>query len=58
MSVYGEIDPMVELRTQFAFKSKREHIPKVNIPNMVYPNQDNHIELYDGSRYLVIFQIL
>ena len=48
---------MPKLRTRFVFKSKREHIPKVNIPNMVYPNQDNYIELY-VSKDLVIFQIL
>ena len=26
MSVYGELDPMVEHRTQFAFKGKRTYI--------------------------------
>ena len=34
MSVYGELNPMVELRTQFAFKGKRELISKVNILNI------------------------
>ena len=38
VSVYGELDPTVELRTQFAFKSKREHIAKVNMPNIAYPS--------------------
>ena len=38
MSIYGELDPMVEHRTQFAFKDKREHIAKVNMPNIAYPN--------------------
>ena len=33
MIVYGELDPMIEHRTQFAFKDKREHIVKVNMPN-------------------------
>ena len=28
MSVYGELDPMVEHKTEFAFKYKREHIAK------------------------------
>ena len=28
---------MVEHRTQFAFKGKREHIAKVNMPNIAYP---------------------
>ena len=41
MSIYGKLDPMVELRTQFAFKGKREHISKVNIPNIAYPGQHN-----------------
>ena len=31
MSVYGKLDPMVEHRTQCAFKGKREYIAKVNI---------------------------
>ena len=26
MSIYGELDPMVEHRTQFAFKDKRKNI--------------------------------
>ena len=38
MSVYGELHPVVELRTQFAFKGKREHIAKVDMPNIAYPN--------------------
>ena len=29
MSVYGELDPMVEYRTQFAFKGKTEHIARL-----------------------------
>ena len=54
MSVYEEIDPMVEHRTQFAFKGKREHIAKVNIPNMVYLNQHIGIEIPRDSRDHVI----
>ena len=42
MSIYEELDSMPEHRTQFAFKGKREHIAKVNLPNIVYP--DRHIE--------------
>ena len=38
ISVYGELDTMAEHRTQFAFKSKREHIAKVNMPNIAYPS--------------------
>ena len=54
MSVYGELDPIVEHRKQFAFKGKREHIAKVNIPNIAYPNQHTDIEIPHGSRDHVI----
>ena len=54
MSVYGELNPMVEHRTQFALKSKREHQAKVNIPNIAYPNQHIDIEMPHGSRDHVI----
>ena len=54
MSVYQELDPMVEHRTQFAFKGKREHISKVSMPNIAYPNQHIDIEITHGSRDHVI----
>ena len=54
MSVYGELDPLVEHRTRFAFKGKREHIAKVNMPNIAYPNQHIDIEIPHGSRDHVI----
>ena len=54
MSIYGQLDPMIELRTQFAFKGKREHIAKVNMPNIAYPNQHIDIEIPHGSRDHVI----
>ena len=54
MSVYGELDPMIEHRTQFAFKGKREDIAKVSIPNIAYPNQHIDIEITNGSRNHVI----
>ena len=54
MSVYRELDPMVEHITKFAFKSKREHITKVNIPNIAHPNQHNDVEIPHGSRDHVI----
>ena len=50
MSVYGELDPMIEHRTQFTFNGKREHIVKVNTPNMAYPGQHIDIEIPHGSR--------
>ena len=50
MSVYKELDLMVEHKTQLAFKGKREHIVKVNIPNIAYPSQHIDIEIPHGSR--------
>ena len=41
---------MPEHRTQITFKDNREHISKVNIPNITYPNQHTHIEIPQGSR--------
>ena len=54
MSVYGELDPMVQHRTQFAFKGKTEYIAKVNMPNIAYPNQRIDIKIPHGSRDHVI----
>ena len=45
---------MIEHRTQFAFNGKREHIVKVNKPNMAYPGQHIDIEIPHGSRDHVI----
>ena len=54
MSIYGELDPMVEHRIQFAVIGKREHIAKVNTPNIAYPNQHIDIEIPHGSRDHVV----
>ena len=54
MSIYEELNPMVEHRTQFAFKRKREHIAKVNMPSIACPNQHIDIEIPHGSRDHVI----
>ena len=54
MIVYGELDPMVEDRIQFTFKGKREHIVKVNMPNIAYANQHIDIEIPHGLRDHVI----
>ena len=54
MSVYGELDPMVEHGTQLAFKGKREHIVKANTPKIAYPSQHTNIEIPHGSRDHVI----
>ena len=48
MSVYGELDPMIELRTQFPFKDKREHIVTVNATNIAYPDQHFKIIISQG----------
>ena len=45
---------MVEHTTQFAFKSKREHIAKDYMPNMAYSNQHIDIEIPHGSRCHII----
>ena len=57
MSVYGELDPMVEHRTQFAFKGKREHIAKVSMPNITYSNQHTDNDIPHGSRDHVIIPV-
>ena len=54
MRIYRELDSIAEHRTQFAFKGKREHISKVNMPNIAYPNQNIGIEIPHGSRDHVI----
>ena len=54
MIVYRELNPMVEHKTQFSFKGKREHIAKVNMPNIAYLNQHIDIEIPHGSRDHVI----
>ena len=54
MNFYGEVDTMVEHRKQFAFKSKREHISKVNIPSIAHPNQNIDIDIPHGLRDYVI----
>ena len=45
---------MVEHRTKFAFKDKREHLAKVNMPNIAHPNQHINIEIPHGLRDHVI----
>ena len=54
MSIYRELDPMPEHKTQSAFKGKREHIVMVNMPNMAYPNQHIYIEIPHALRDHVI----
>ena len=52
MSVYRELDSMIEHRAQFVFEGKREHIAKVNMPNIAYPNQHTDIEIPHGSKIM------
>ena len=54
MSICGELNPEPEHRTQFSFKGKREHIVKVNIPNIGYPNQHIDVEIPAGSQDQII----
>ena len=54
MSAYGELDPVIEHKTQFAFKGKREHIATVNTPNIAYPGQHFKIIIPQGSADHVI----
>ena len=54
MSIYEELDPMAKHRTQLAFKGKRDHMAKVNMSNIAYPNQHIDIEIRHGSRDHVI----
>ena len=57
MSVYRELDPMIEHRTQFAFKGKREHIAKVNMSKIAHPNQYIDSDIPHSSRYHVIIPV-
>ena len=54
MSVYGELDPMVEHTIQFAFKGKRKHIEKANMKDIAYPNEHIDIEIPRGSKDHII----
>ena len=45
MSVYGELDPIVEHRTQFTFKSNRKHIEEANTKDIAYWSQHIDIEI-------------
>ena len=45
---------MAQHMTQFVFKGKREHISKINIPNIAYPKQHNDIEIPKSTRDHVI----
>ena len=47
MNIYEELDPI-------AFKGKRKHIVKVNMPDIAYPSQHIDIEISRGSRDQVI----
>ena len=59
MSISGQLDPMPERRTQFAFKNKTEHVTKANIPNLAYANKNIDIEMPQGSKdYVVVEQAI
>ena len=54
MSIYQELNPVPEHRTQFTFKCQREHIANVNKYNMVYSKKHTDVEIPLGSRDHVI----
>ena len=54
MSIGRELDPIPEHRIRFAFKHKREHIAKLNMPNCEHPNQHIDLETPHCSRYHAI----
>ena len=41
-------------RIQWAFKALREHVVKINTPNIAYPDQEIYIEIPTGSESDVI----
>ena len=52
--IFGELDPLLEYKTQFSPKSKREHIAKVSIPILAYPNQHTDTKIPHGSKDHII----
>lgn len=50
MNIYGEVDPMLGNRTQFAFKNKRKYIANVKIANIAYRNQHIDTEILHNSK--------
>lgn len=50
MSIYGEPDLIPEKITQFVFKGSS--IAKVDIPDMMFPNEHIDMEIRHGSREL------
>lgn len=55
MSIYGESDLIPEKITQFVFKGSS--IAKVDIPDMIFPNEHIDIEIRYGSRELYMSYI-
>ena len=45
MSIYEELDPVPEHKTQFALKGEREDIANVNIQNMAYQKKHTDREI-------------
>ena len=45
MSIFSELDPMQEQRTQLDYKCKQKNIFNVNIPDLALPNQHTDIEI-------------
>lgn len=45
------IRPKTRIKNKFAFKVKREHIVKINTPNLAYGNQHIDNEIPHFSKY-------
>ena len=54
MSIYKELNPMVEHRIPEVFNGTREHMAKSNTPNMTYPSQHIDIKITKRSRDHVV----
>ena len=55
MSIYGEPDLIPEKITQFVFKGRS--IAKVDISDMIFPNEHIDMEIRHGSRELYMSYI-
>ena len=55
VSIYGESDLIPEKITQFVFKGSS--IAKVDIPDMIFPNEHIDMEIRHGSRKLYMSYI-
>ena len=62
MSIYRELDPMLEHRPQLAFKGKREHIAKAKTPKQysdteIPHSSRDHVILPDTVKWRLILTL-